>query len=401
MSDSNTYIVRSPIFPLYTEVASLVKVWKGHPKKGVLAMIKAITLQTGTPQNPVDWSDPDKWIEERLNGEDRKLALKTWQAEVNPRHSYGSYLFISLYNLLVPDAQGIYRITDNGQKFAGGDKSLLREIDEVEGIPKLLAILNSHSPAKRGDLLQDWGDFLHARSKFGTASTIKDTLRRRLLNVIERGFVSREGNTYTVTHSGQAYADSGETPAVQKPHQTLVAAVKSYNEQQEANLRETLAKMNPYRFEVLVKDLLEAMDYEDVVVTKQSGDKGIDVVANYEFGITQVREVVQVKRQQGSITRPILDQLRGVLIYHQAIRGTIITLGKFAKGCMEAAVFPGAAPITLIDGDKLIELLVKHGIGVKGRSLPLFEVDEAYFTDHEAAVDDSSDGDVEVTPVMS
>ena len=90
---------------------------------------------------------------------------------------------------------------------------------------------------------------------------------------------------------------------------------------------------------------------------------------------------MQVKRQQGSVTRPILDQLRGALPYHQAIRGTIITLGKFAKGTREAALFPGAPPITLIDGDKLIELLLKHGVGINKRTLSLVEVDDSYFDD--------------------
>jgi restriction system protein len=145
--------------------------------------------------------------------------------------------------------------------------------------------------------------------------------------------------------------------------------------------------MNPYRFESLIKDLLEAMDYEDVVVTKQSGDKGIDVVASYQFGITQIKEVVQVKRQQGSITRPVLDQLRGALPYHQAIRGTIVTLGRFAKGCVEAALYPGAAPITLIDGDKLMELILKHNVGVKKRPLTLIDVDESYFAEIDPEAD--------------
>ncbi|MEQ1839860.1 MAG: restriction endonuclease [Verrucomicrobiales bacterium] len=380
------YVVRSPLFPLYSEVVNLIKIWKGSPRKSVLAMINAISEQTGTPQNPVDWSDPDKWIAEKLDGEIRSMALKTWSAKVNPRHSYGCYLFVNLYGLLAADVNGIYQVSEAGQLFLSGNEQCLREIDEIEGMRKLLAILSNHSPAKRGDLLQDWGDFLHARSKFGTASTITDTLRRRLLNLIERGYVVREGNTYVITDAGLGYADSGEAPATERPHQALVAAAKSYNQQQEAALRAMLVQMNPYRFESLVKDLLEAMDYDDVVVTKQSGDKGIDVVANYEFGITQIREVVQVKRQQGTINRPILDQLRGALPYYQAIRGTIITVGKFAKGCKEAALFPGAAPITLIDGDKLIELLLKHGVGIKRRNLALVEVDEAYFLSHEAAV---------------
>ncbi len=118
--------------------------------------------------------------------------------------------------------------------------------------------------------------------------------------------------------------------------------------------------MHPYRFEQLVRELLEAMGYEDVTVTKQSGDKGVDVVATVQFGITTVTEVVQVKRQKDSIGRPILDQLRGALPFHEAIRGTIITLGNFSKGCTEAALFPGAAPVGLINGEKLLELLVEH-----------------------------------------
>ena len=53
-------------------------------------------------------------------------------------------------------------------------------------------------------------------------------------------------------------------------------------------MRERLESLDPYRFEELIKDLLEAMDYEDVQVTKQSGDKGVDVIAKFQFGITDV-----------------------------------------------------------------------------------------------------------------
>jgi restriction system protein len=90
--------------------------------------------------------------------------------------------------------------------------------------------------------------------------------------------------------------------------------------------------------------------------------------------------VVQVKRHKGSIGRPVLDQLRGALPYHKALRGTIITLGAFSKGCKEAALFPGAAPIGLIDGKRLLELLVEHKIGISERPATLYEIDESYFS---------------------
>lgn len=382
MPEEKHIIVRTPLFPLYSEVTKLLTILDGSTKELVWGMIKTLFDQTGTPQNAVDWSNPDEWIAHRLHGDQQALAKRIWQegqGTINPRHMYGSYLFINTFGLLIPDAQGIYRITSDGQAFKSQDAAVTRKIDEAEGLPQLLTILAAHTPAKRGDLLDEWAEFLLENSNYGTPSTIKDTLRRRLLNLVERGFISREGNTYSITDSGIQYAAPVDSQATERPHQAVLKAIKGYNDAQTNTLRERLETMNPYRFEGLIRDLLEAMDYEDVIVTKQSGDKGVDVIANYQYGITQIREVVQVKRHKNNITRPVLDQLRGALPYHNAIRGTIITIGGFAKNCMEAALFPGAAPITLIDGDKLIELLLKHGVGVKKKPQTLIEIDESYF----------------------
>jgi restriction system protein len=306
MPSEQDYVVQTPIFPTYTEVRKLIEIWQNSVRKATaLEMINAVMDQTGTPQNPVDWSNPDEWIKERLSGDSQNLAWAIWEKSgktINPRHIYGAYLFINNFKLLVPDGMGVYRLSDIGQKFIQNEPQTVRKLDEAEGLPQLLAILAAHSPAKRGDLLADWGEFLLAHSKYGTASTIKDTLRRRILNLVDREFIHRDGNTYTITAKGIAYAAAPGAGPVQQPHHQVLSAIKGFNDAQTAELRDRLGKMDPYRFESLVKDLLEAMDYEDVVVTKQSGDKGVDVVANYEFGITQIREVVQVKRHQGSIT---------------------------------------------------------------------------------------------------
>jgi restriction system protein len=383
-------VVRTPFFPEYGKVRKLMDLWRDTTKKSAArSLIYAVYNQTGTPQDPVDWSDPDTWIDERLAGEDRELAHRIWDGSgkaVNPRHLYGTYLFINNFGLLEPDAAGIYRLTGTGAKFLADDDDTVRRIDEAEGIPKILAILATNSPARRGDLLPAWQEYLLAHSKYRAESVAKSTLRQRIRNLVARGLIGREGNTYAITDRGLAYATEDPTVAV-KPDYDVLRAIKAFNDAQISTLRERLGNMPPYEFEGLVKDLLEAMEYEDVIVTKQSGDKGVDVVANYEFGITQIREVVQVKRHQGSITRPVLDQLRGVLPFYQAIRGTIITIGRFAQGCKDAAFFPGAAPITLIDGDKLIELLLKHEIGIKRRPQTLLELDESYFSQSEAGAD--------------
>lgn len=382
MPETKHFIVRTPLFPLYSDVRLLVQILDGVSKDAAWGMIRAVFDQTGTPQSNVDWSQPDEWIDQRLQGANRELAKKIWansSGTVNPRYIYGSYLFINTFSLLIPDAQGIYELSADGAGFLESDPTILRKLDVEEGLPQLLSILAAHSPAKRGDLLDEWSEFLLENSNYRTISTFKDTLRRRLLNLVGRGYVAREGNTYTITDKGIRYSAPVGPEEVQRPHLEVLGAIKNYNDTQTKELRERLGKMNPYRFESLIKDLLEAMDYEDVVVTRQSGDKGVDVVASFQFGITQIKEVVQVKRHKANITRPVLDQLRGALPYHGAIRGTIITTGGFAQGCKDAALFPGAAPITLIDGDRVIELLLKHSVGVKKKQQTIIEIDESYF----------------------
>jgi len=382
MTGARQPLVRTPLFPLYAEVAALLRIFGGISKDQVRSLIKAVDEQTGTPQNTVDWSQPGLWIPERLSGADRQLAQRIWdesQQTVNPRHIYGAYLFINTYQLLSLTAAGQYTLEQRGKDFIACTPALLRELDEAEGLPQLLAILAAHSPGKRADLLEEWTEFLLEHSNHKTPSSINATLRQRLLNLTARGYVSREGNTYNITSAGLDYAAPQSARPQLQAHHNVFSAIKDYNAAQTTALRERLECLDPYRFEELIKDLLEAMDYENVQVTKQSGDKGVDVIANFQFGITEIKEVVQVKRHKANITRPVLDQLRGALPLHGALRGTIITIGGFAKGCKDVALFPGAAPITLIDGDKLIELLIKHGVGIKQKKLALLEVDDSYF----------------------
>jgi restriction system protein len=81
--------------------------------------------------------------------------------------------------------------------------------------------------------------------------------------------------------------------------------------------------------------------------------------------------------------------LRGSLHRFKAQKGTIITTGDFGKGAKDAAFEMGAAPITLINGDTLIDLLVQHGIGLKKKTIEYYEVDEEVFQavpDEEAEV---------------
>ena len=155
--------VRTPLFPPYSRVQYLLRAFEGVPRARVTALISALWEQTGTPQNPVDWSDPDTWIRERLSGESAELAQAIWESSehaVNPRYIYGSYLFINSYELAVADSSGNYRITERGQALLRRDAEVIRDLDDAEGLLHVLSILATKPRAKRVDLLPEWTQFL-------------------------------------------------------------------------------------------------------------------------------------------------------------------------------------------------------------------------------------------------
>ena len=105
-----TLKVRTPQFPLYSEVRYLLQIFEGVSQSTIKTMLKSIEEQTGTPRQPVDWTNPKSWIQKRLTGESALLAQRIWQEsnnEVNPRHVYGSYLFINKSGLLSDNVFGV------------------------------------------------------------------------------------------------------------------------------------------------------------------------------------------------------------------------------------------------------------------------------------------------------
>lgn len=372
--------------PFYSNVRSIVNIWNNTRKEDIINTNKAIMDQLGTVDNPVDWSNPDIWINERLSGEEAIIASRIWNESkkaINPRYMYRLYNFVNTHKLLISDEKGIFRISKRGQGFLINNSQIIQEIDNKEGILDLLNILSVKKSAKIRDLLPDWNEFLREFFRYGKAKTSQEMLRSRLYNLIERGYVNKERGKYSISISGLDYIKSIFPKSgikIDDLKHNLSRSIEEYNQKQKKILREKLSKIDPFQFEHLVKDLLEEMGYENVIVTKQSGDQGVDVVGTVQIGISTITEVVQVKRHKSNINRPLIDQLRGALPYHKALRGTIITTGSFSKGCDEAAFFPGAAPITLIDGDGLIDHLVKYQIGIIRRSIDICEIDENYFT---------------------
>ena len=377
--------VRVAWLPTYREVRALLAVWPGHSKTDITGLHSTIMQLTGAPDDPVDWTDPDVWIPERLSGDHRKLAHAIWTGSdkiANPRHTAGSWSLVRHYALLEEDSDGNLQVTNRGRDFIkhrlGKAESFL---DMQEGLVELLTIVADGGPAHVRGFKEAWTEFLKRRSRFHAPSSVYDTLRRRLNNLLDRGLIERESAKYSVTDDGLSYLEIVEPES--GPRQKIQKLAKQQKAVVRESLREHLLQMDPKDFEELVGRLLEEMNYQNVEVIGQSGDRGVDVVADIQLGITSVREVVQAKRHKGTIQRKDLDALRGSLYQFNAIRGTIVATSRFAKGAVSAAFAPGQAPITLIDGDSLIDLLIEHGIGVRTRKIAVLTFDPEGLSSHE------------------
>jgi hypothetical protein len=115
------------------------------------------------------------------------------------------------------------------------------------------------------------------------------------------------------------------------------------------------------------------MDFRDCKVTQQSKDGGIDLTASFSIGITEIRTICQVKRQKTNVGIPALQQFYGAMtamqVQDRAHLGLFVTTSGFAAGAAKW-VEQSSLPLVLIDGERLAELLVQHGLLVREVPLP-------------------------------
>ncbi len=179
------------------------------------------------------------------------------------------------------------------------------------------------------------------------------------------------------------------------PADPLGGAITENNRRVRGQLRQILNDTDPQQFETLIGSLLVALGFEDVEVTKYSGDGGVDVRAILSVGgITDVRTAVQVKRWSNNVSGRVVRELRGGLGPHE--RGLVITLSDFTRDARREAEEVDRSPISLIDGEKLIDLMVEHEIGVIRKSAEILQLDEASLA--EQVADDPESTDVDHRP---
>ena len=172
-------------------------------------------------------------------------------------------------------------------------------------------------------------------------------------------------------------------PNEQTPTDQIEEAHQKLNQTLAFEILDLMAKMDPYKFEQLVVDLLFAMGYggtraEAALVTKKSGDEGIDGIINEDrLGLDVI--YVQAKRWQATVGRAEIQNFVGALVGKHAHKGVFITTSDFHKTAIEYARNV-QHKVILISGHRLAELMIEYGVGVSTvRSIALKRVDSDYF----------------------
>ena len=143
------------------------------------------------------------------------------------------------------------------------------------------------------------------------------------------------------------------------------------------DLKNILKNMDPFAFERLSMRLLRACGFDNVTVTKKSHDGGIDGYGKWKINpILGFNVAFQCKRYKNLVRADSIRAFRGALTV-DIEKGIFITTGEFTIDAKKEAAKTGMLPIELIDGDKFIDLLCEHQLGVK--PITAYEVDKNFF----------------------
>lgn len=195
---------------------------------------------------------------------------------------------------------------------------------------------------------------------------------QRIANSYYDGLSAAEDNQAVVFDeplSGQA-----------SPDDQLEQALQALRQATAGELLEMLLAVTPSRFEVIVLDVLHGLGYgisrQDLQRVGGSGDAGIDgVISLDKLGLEKV--YVQAKRWQGTVGRPELQAFYGALAGQKAKRGVFITTSSFTAQALDFA--KSVEGIVLIDGERLVNLMMDTEVGVTSRTLKVPSLDSDYF----------------------
>lgn len=183
---------------------------------------------------------------------------------------------------------------------------------------------------------------------------------------------------------------AGSWPAGQSPLDIILRASDSpvihaqaeFAEHFTQDLIQHIHAVTPEYFEQIVADIFTTLGFT-TEVTGGADDKGVDVIARYSDGLDFAPIYIQVKHYCGTmkVTPNEIQKLAGAVLLHGGLQGVLVTCGAFAQPVPEYLQgLPGARNIALVDRHQLVELMIRHRVGVlDGEGECGYRIDEEYF----------------------
>lgn len=144
--------------------------------------------------------------------------------------------------------------------------------------------------------------------------------------------------------------------------------------------------LKPRAFELFAGDLLVYVGLQNVVITRYVSDGGIDAYGDFisDSGLLHVATGVQVKRHRQNVQRADVDAFIGALI-GTFQHGVFITTAGYAQPAQLKAT-SSVIRVDTIDGNQVVDLMIKHRLGLQSDSDSAARLDEQYFLGFEDKV---------------
>ena len=171
------------------------------------------------------------------------------------------------------------------------------------------------------------------------------------------------------------------------PEEQIEKGVIRIQHELRGEVLDRVKQLPPEGFEQLVLRLLVGMGYggsmADVQGVARGADGGVDGVVNQDhLGLDRI--YIQAKRWEGSVGRPVIQGFVGALAGVGASKGVIMTTSTFAQPAQEYVRTLTDRRIVLVDGQRMSDLMLKHGIGVSTKqTFTIQKMDEDFFLEFE------------------
>ncbi len=180
----------------------------------------------------------------------------------------------------------------------------------------------------------------------------------------------RQGNEAVFISFGKGYYG-----LTQNEPKGIYAEIRTKNNKVKNKLLQALIAMSASKFEELVAEVLRNLGFENIEVRGRTGDGGIDVIGELIVaGAIKNKVCVQVKKWQNNIQRSSISELRGSLRPHEI--GLFVTTSDFSKPSIIEANDQYKAPISLINGKELVDIMCEYNIGIASENVTIYNFED-------------------------